>query len=333
MRHTWRPGHLILILFAIFSLVSVVGLAPTAAQEGTPAGDCVAPDLQPGTPTPLSDATPDAVGEGEDHDNAATPDSAAESENSPTAEVALPVGTPADAATSNAVSAATANLIACINGGEYQAAAALMSGRFIRDYIDVPTVYDVPATFEGVGPFEVRSLDNVQTYPDGSASIDFVWSGFYAGPNTVVSERWFFVPEDGLLKIDNIIGIPLPADALPGALTVEVTMVDFAFVLDQTTLPADQPLIFRVTNASSGSAHVAVVVTFPEGTTSEEIIDGDEAGEPTGVFGVVYLEPGQSGELGIIGLTPGTYFLVCDVETEAGAPHYNLGMATQFTVE
>lgn len=332
MRRVLLIGR-VLVLGVLVNAAGLPAEFSVTAQEATPAASCIAPELPPGTPTPMEETSPDTT-EGEEHDHAATP-GAEETEDTATEEPALPVGTPADAATTEAVTAAINNLIACVNNGEYLKTGALATTRFIQEFLGVPTVYDVPATFEGAAPFEVRGLDNVQTYDDGSVSIDFVYGGFYNGPGGLSSERWFFVEEEGILKVDNILFIPLPEGALPGALVVDVTMVDFAFTMSQTTLPANQPIIFRVTNASSGSGHVAVIVTFPEGMTAEAVIKGGESDgiEPTGFFSALYLEPGQSGEIGVTGLAAGTYFLACDVATEAGTPHFALGMVTEFTVE
>jgi hypothetical protein len=316
------------LVFVLIIVMGAVGGRTVVAQDGTPAGACVAPELPPGTPTPMEEDSPEAATEGEDHDHEATP------EGEESDELALPVGTPADAAVTEAVTAAIENLIACINSGDYLAAGALATEPFIQEFLGVPTVYDVPSTFEGAAPIEVRLLENVQTYADGVASVDFVYTGLGNGPGGLASERWFFVEEDGLLKLDNILFIPLPEGALPGALVVEVTMVDYAFVLSQTTLPADQPIIFRVTNASAGSGHVALILAFPEGTTAEAVIAGgeDDAIEPTAFFGGLYLEPGQTGDFGVTGLAAGTYFLGCDVYAEAGTPHFELGMIAEFTV-
>jgi hypothetical protein len=51
--------------------------------------------------------------------------------------------------------------------------------------------------------------------------------------------------------------------------------------------------------------------------------------------GQIYLRPSQPGDhdMILIGLEPGTYFLVCDVVTPAGNTHHKLGMVAQLTVE
>jgi len=327
----------VVVLVLVLNLVGAGSGARAVAQESTPVAGCEGPELPPGTPTPMEDAASPAAdhAEGEDHEATPTGDEAAEGEEE-SFEMATPEGVmPAAEADAATAIAGMENVIACFDTGDYPAAGALMTDRFIQEFLGIPTVYDVPANLEGAAPFEVVSLDNAQTYADGSYSVDFIYSGFFNGPCGITAERWFLVDEGGYLKVDNITQISLPEGALPGALVVDVTMVDYAFALSQTTLPADTPIIFRLTNAtSSGAPHVGVVLTFEAGTTAEAVISSEtEIGEPTGFFGALYLEAGDSGEFGVTGLAAGTYFLACDVETEAGNPHYELGMVSEITVE
>ncbi len=331
------PRRLALVLV----LLALVLVAPTAAlaQDATPmaspaAGPCDAPELPPGTPTPREEGTPAAAEAtpGVDEEQA---DVAVEEGAPP----APPVGTPAAGTEADAAQTALENLINCINGGDYLAVAALATDDFIRDVIGVPTPYDVPGSFEGVQPMAVRSIGNAQSYADGSVSVDVVYTGLFGGPGALSSERWFFVDEEGELKLDSIqFGLSLPEGALPGATVIDVRMVDFAFALSAYTVPANTPVIFRTTNASgTGSPHVNVIGQLKEGATAESVIKGeinlDDEDAMTGFFGALFLQPGGSGDLAFESLAPGTYFLVCDVRTEDGTPHYELGMVAQLTVE
>ena len=319
-------------LVALVVLLSLVLVTPASvmAQEASPAaspmaGPCDAPELPPGTPTPMEEGTPAAEME-------ATPGG----EEEQAAMEEAPAGTPAAGEQADAAKAALANLFNCINGGDYLAAAALMTDNFIQNFLEVPTPYDVPATFEGVQPVDVRSVSNAQTYADGRVSVDAVFTGLFGGPGALGSARWSFVEEDGTYKLDHYQDVPLPEGALPDATVIDVQMVDFAFALSEYTVPANTPVIFRTTNNSgTGSPHVNVVLTYEEGTTAEGLIEGEDDIEEanTGFYGAVFLEPGQSGDLAFESLTPGTYFLVCDVETADGTPHYELGMVSQVTVE
>jgi len=316
-----------LFMLVVVLLTLALVTPSVAAQDASPAasptvGPCVAPELPPGTPTPI-EASP----------------TAGEEEEAPPAEEAspepAPVGTPANPTAAADAQAALENLFNCIGGGEYLAAGALMTDHFIQVFLEVPTVYDVPATFGDAQPVEVRSFEGVQNYEDGSIGVDVVYTGLFNGPGALASSRWTFVEEDGILKLDNYEDVPMPADALPGATIIDVQMVDFAFALSEYTVPAGTPVIFRTTNNSgTDSGHVNVVVTYPEGTTAAGLIQGEVDTEAsTGFFGAVFLEPGATGDLAFESLAPGTYFLVCDVETEEGTPHYELGMVTQITVE
>ena len=156
------------VVVVMILVLTIVGVAPRGAlahnQEGTPAAECDAPELPPGTPTPMEeepDATP-ADGDAEGGDEA-------EEEGEEPFELATPEGAAAaDEADAATATAAMEGIIACVASGDYQALGALMTERFITEFIEVPTVYDVPSTMEGAGPFDVVSLDNVQVYADGS---------------------------------------------------------------------------------------------------------------------------------------------------------------------
>ncbi len=328
-----------LIPAVVALLLALALVAPAArAQDASPAaspaaGPCEAPELPPGTPTPLEEATPAAQAQAspgvEEEDLVA-----AEEEAAPPAE---PVGTPAAAADAEAATAALENLFNCLNAGDYLAVAALATDEFITGFLGVPTAYDVPATLEGAQPVTVRTIGNAQAYADGTVSVDVVYTGLFNGPSAIASERWFFVEEDGLLKLLGIQpAVVLTEGALPGAVVVEVRMIDFAFSLSEYTVPADTPVIFRTTNASAtGSPHVNVVLTYGEGATQERLIEGevDIEADSTGSFGALFLPPGTTGDLAFESLDAGAYFLICDVETEDGTPHFELGMVAQVTVE
>lgn len=323
----------ILVVFAMLSAGTAAAAQDASPAASPAAGPCDAPELPPGTPTPQEEGTPAAEIE-------ATP-GVDEEEAPPAAEEAPPappVGTPAAGADAEAAEEGLRNVVNCINAGEYLSVAALATENFLTNFIEVTNPYDVPATFEGVQPVDIRSVGEAQTYDDGSVSIDWVYAGLFNGPGGLTSERWFFVEEDGFAKLDNIGSAPFPEDALPGATVVEVQMVDYAFALDTYTVPADTPVIFQTSNNSgTGAGHVNVVVQLAEGATAEQAIEGeinlDAEDAFTVFFGAVFLGPGETGALAFEGLAAGTYFLVCDVTTDDGTPHYELGMVAEVTVE
>jgi hypothetical protein len=314
-----------IFLLAVFMALAIgtISTMRGAAQVASPvAAECVAPDLPPGTPTP-PEASPAAGAESEEGEGGSPPSAPAN-------------GAPADEATTQAVIAAAQNTINCINGGDYLGVAALITQSFQEDFLGFTNPYDVPIAFEDAGPMEVIRIDNVQIYEDGTVSVDYVYGGFIGAPTSVTSERWFFVQEDGIYKVDNILPNALPEGVLPGAVVVDVVMVDFAFYVEPKTIPTGTPVIFRIVNQmASTTGHVTALVTYPEGTTAEQIIAGDvDAMEAsTGFLNGVYFEPGEAGDMAFTSLDAGTYFLVCDVGTEAGHLHFELGMVSQITVE
>ncbi len=329
----YRPLFLLVALLALALAAPVAALAQDASPAASPmAGPCVAPDLPPGTPTPMDEATPAAAAE-------ATPgvdeeQTAAETPEEDVPEPA-PAGTPVSGADADAAQAGLENLVNCINGGDYLAAAALFTEDFRIRFLEIPNPYDVPATFEGVQPVEIRAVSETRAYDDGRVGVDWVYTGLFNGPGGLTSETWFFVEEDGVFRLDDIRPAPMPEGLLQGATVVDVQMVDFAFALDTATIPSG-PVVFRTTNATSdGHPHVNVVVTLTEGTTAQQVISGEANVDEvfTGFYGAVFLEPGQSADLAFENLAPGTYFLVCDVPTEEGTPHFELGMVSEITVE
>ena len=324
--------RLVVLLSMLLALnVGLVTTGGALAQEASPAaGPCDAPKLPPGTPSAMPEGTPAAA---DGIEAMATP--AAEAAPAEETEPTQLAGTPISGAEAEEAGAAVENLANCINAGDYLAVAALLTDNFIQNFIEVPTAYDVPATFEGVQPIATRSIGQVQTYDDGRVSVDWIYTGLFNGPGGLASERFFFVKENGYYKLDALRGAPLPEGALPGATVVDVQLVDYAFALSTSKIPAG-PVIFRTTNTSaSGSFHENVLLTYPEGTTAEALIQGkvDIDNASTGFLGAISVEPGESADLAFENLAAGTYFLLCGVPTEDGTPHFKLGMVAQITVE
>ncbi|MBA2754484.1 MAG: hypothetical protein H0U40_08505, partial [Chloroflexia bacterium] len=113
--------HLIALVILI-SLVPATGVRPALAHGAQSAdAECVAPDLPPGTPTPMEEMGP-PEGSPPAEDTAemdmGTPGSAdaAESDDGPPPAAALPTipaGTPADAEVEGRVTAGAENLVNC----------------------------------------------------------------------------------------------------------------------------------------------------------------------------------------------------------------------------
>jgi plastocyanin len=145
------------------------------------------------------------------------------------------------------------------------------------------------------------------------------------------------VEQDGYWMLERTPGELVPDGMFPDANVVTVEMVDFAFALDQNEIPAGQVILRFVNSSYTHAAHVAGIVTLADDTiTSEDIIQMDALppdDQLTGFYGGLYLESGGSADVIFEDLQPGTYTMACDFETEAGVPHFMLGMVAQFDVK
>jgi uncharacterized cupredoxin-like copper-binding protein len=310
---------------AVLLALALAGPAAVLAQDASPdarppAGPCVAPALPPGTPTPMEEGQPAT-------DGAATPEGGGEAMVFPEP-TAPPVGGPADAATAAKVLAGFQNGANCF-ATDMRSFAALATPNFIAWVTGGSTnPYDLIAALEGEPPGETISVGEVMVYEDGRYSVDAV----ERTDHQLDHNRWYLVEEDGYLKVDALeFGLPLTVEG-PSTL-VEVGLFDYAFGPSTYDVALAETVVFRATNRGT-EPHVIFVVQYPAGTTPEQVISGEvDAMEDIAVpYGGHFLLPGQTAEFGLVGLEPGVYFLVCDVTTATGTPHYHLGMVAQITV-
>jgi uncharacterized cupredoxin-like copper-binding protein len=307
------------LALAMLLLPSMGVLAQDATPEGTPVAECVAPELPPGTPTAAS-----PVAE-EDMDMDMEADAPPVSEG------------PASRNIAQMGEDALNNFVTCLNSGDFTGAAALLTPNMAVFIAGTENPYDVVASFEAEppAPFEVVNISNPIIDTNNRVGLSIVYSGLYNGPGIQSSEKWYFVHDGDILKLDEVVPTTLPVDLYPDATVVHIQLVDFAFALDMNTIPAG-PVIFSLSNTSfSGQPHVGAMLTLTEGITAEDVISGDALPDEdvTGFVNALFLMPGQTGEFYVEDLAPGTYTIACDVTTPDGVPHWQLGMVAQFTVE
>lgn len=312
---------IVALLALAMLLMPVIGAsAQDATPEGTPAAECVAPELPPGTPT-TAEASP-----------------ASEVEMAMDADDAAPVKEgPASRNIAADGEAALDNLVTCFNAGNWTGVAALMTPNMLGYIVGTENPYDLVAAFESEppAPAEIISVTDPVIDTNNRIGLKVVYAGITAGPGIQPAETWYFVRDGDTLLLDETRPTTLPVDLYPDATIVNVQMVDFAFALDMNTIPTG-PVIFHFANTSfSGAPHVGVTVTLTDGITAEQIIEAEAIPEDqmTGFVNALFLEPGMAGEYYVEDLAPGTYTLVCDVTTPDGTPHWMLGMVAQFTVE
>ena len=186
------------IMGALLALALGTGPRVATAQDSTPVSN--------GSSAIICDA--DTAGD--EVGDAATP---AAMESSPIASPAAEfTPTPAGPDASQGMTATVRTLAECVNAGDYEAAAALMTDNFMQTVLGVSGADEVPAALEGSERMVIRLLQTPETYDDGTASVIVVYEGFLNDTDSPIAERWFFVQDGGAYKLDRI----EPAELPPG---------------------------------------------------------------------------------------------------------------------
>jgi uncharacterized cupredoxin-like copper-binding protein len=329
--------QLVLVFAMVLGLVAA-SVTPVTAQDASPAASpmtatCEAPELPPGTPTPMEQMVPEGTPSGDMTGmEMGTPGAVEEAEAiAEIAEQATPettaaqAGESADEATAARVIAAAENLITCLSTGDYLGFAALSTPNYLLTEFGTSNPYDLPVFMEGFPPIEGRSVTDAQIHADGRMSVAVTT---VIGGTQVDRFRAYFVEEDGTLLLDEEQTLPVEG----AEVTVEVTMLDFAFDLSQDTVPADALVAFTLPNEGQ-YPHEFAVVRLPEGITVDQVLEDPALEEQIQFIGGAFAEPGEVGQFALEGLEPGTYTAVCFVDVPDGIPHVMRGMVAEFTVE
>jgi hypothetical protein len=309
---------------ALFSLtVLLLAAAPAlavqdaATTESVARGECVAPELPPGESTPPEAAAPASDEAASDDMPAPTP---------------APQGVPADQATIDRFIAAEENFMACLNSGDFEAAAALFSPHGLEYFFGSPNPYDAAANLAGYPQLALQSVANVEILPDGRLRGEVT----YTVGAQLAGDVEYWVDRDGVLLLDHFTELPHPLRAPAGAPVIDLAMIDYAFALSEHTVPAAAAIVFRTSiDSATDSDHVATLIGCPEGTTAEQLITGevDYATACPSSYGQQYLRPGQDdADMILMGLEPGTYLFICDVVTPTGHVHQKLGMVAAISI-
>jgi uncharacterized cupredoxin-like copper-binding protein len=328
MGNTQRLGSSVRSALAAAAFTASMGLmavtAPVAtAQDATPApmAECVAPELPPGTPTPMDMASPEAM-----------PPMMME-EASPEAEAEV-VGAPADEATAAAAVAAAQNLAACVNSGNYAGAAALLTDNAVMEITGTGNPYDVVAGFEEEGfAFANFTTGAVYAYEDGSVSVDVQYN---ESQYQVTGERWYLVQDGEYWKLDRFEPVTPIVDG--DTAVVGVSLTDYAFTFNVSSVVQPEVLMFQVRNDGT-EPHELVLFRMPEGAETAEDVAAMLEEDPEGSFmgedsfiGATFAMPGEQSNLTLVGLEPGLYVAICFIPGPDGEPHYAHGMIAGFEV-
>jgi hypothetical protein len=311
-----------LLGFLIVALLFPLGAMSLAAQDASPAatamdGECVAPEIPPGTPTPMEEMDmggPMASPEGDEGEMMMPP-----------MPEPLTGGDPADDATAAEVEAAVHNIINCTNAGMFTEAAALMTPNALMAFCGTTNPYDGEACFGETPPSTVQSVENVQVHDDGRVSADVSSQLFHQQQ----LEQYVFARQDDLLLLDELIS--LDVEIPEGAAVITGEMVDYAFELDETSAPAGT-IAFDVTNTGE-YPHEIIIVGLPEGITVEDVFEDESLFEQVQFYGFTFSESGEDAPpLVLVDMEPGTYTLVCFIDVPEGVPHVMRGMILEFEV-
>lgn len=321
MRNTQRTGSSVRAALAAATITASMGLMALAAPVATaqdaatpaPMPECVAPDLPPGTPTPMDMASPEAM------DMMPMPAASPEVEAERT-------GAVADEATTAAAQAAAMNVVACLNSGNLEGVVALMTTNAMETEFGSGNPYDVMMFLEGF-TFEGFTTGTVYAYDDGSVSVDVQYN---QGPYQVVGERWNLVQDGDYWKLD---GFGAAAPTVEGDTTVVgVSLTDYAFTFNVSSVVQPEVLQFQVRN-DGAELHELVLFRMPEGVTVEDIVADPEGTIPEDAFiGAVFAAPGEQTDMVLVGLEPGKYVAICFIPTPDGVPHFAEGMIAEFEV-
>jgi len=306
------------------ALALVVGQGGAiSAQDASPvATECVAPALPPGTPTPMKEGSPEAMGE------------MAGMEATPAAEATAEPGTPADEATTAEITAAIENYIACTNSGDPAKFVALETENYLTYNYGSTNPYDAIASEEEGGGVTIQlvSINNPVTYSDGrvGAEVDAI-----ANDHWYVKVAWTFTEEDGYWKLDEETFLTPEPDGDTAVVGVALGSADNEYSITPNTPSNTQSevLVFHVTNGGA-EAHEMIVLQLPAGADPAGLLDGSVSfDQVTFIGGVFGLEPGDAQDLALVNLEPGDYTLICFFPSPDGTPHAALGMVATFTVD
>ena len=302
------------------------------AQDATPAaspvaGDCVAPELPPGSPTPMDEmASPEAEMDMASPMAEASPVAEGDAPVVPDA----PIGTPAEGEDADTAIAAAENIVNCVNGGNLEGAVALLTNDYMMSQFGTGNPYDVVANLDGFSFGEVM-LDNPLTYEDGSVSVDAQYQG---SEYQITKERWFLVDDGGTWKYDDDTRLTPEFDgdlAVVGVLLGENEDGTYYITPNTESTTEGGALILHGVNEGA-EAHEIVAFALPEGADAAGLMDGSIAEEDVTFYGQIDLQPGEQGDMMLVNLPVGVVTLVCFFPGPDGAPHAMNGMISEIEI-
>jgi len=303
-----------LIATSLVGSLAFGGGSIVRAQDATPAA------------SPAGDCTPNA-GITEATPAAATP------EASPVA-VEAAAGSPADDATTAEVEAFIANIKACI--GDEAGLTTLVTPNLVASMGGYESIEAASADgFFTELPFADAETSNIQSYDDGSASVNMT---YMQSEYQLVSEKWTILSVDGEWKLNSIGQGDIPDldgdSAAVGVPLLENADGTYSVTPNTSSVAATDIIILQAINDPANTmAHELVVLQLPEGADPAGLLDGTlSESDVTFIGQVTVAVPGTSADMYLLGLPAGTYTLACFFPGPDGAPHAANGMVAPFEV-
>ncbi len=333
-------GSLAFLFAIVFASMSAFGTV--SAQVVT---ECVSPGLPDGTPTPMEDMDGMDMGSPEAEGDMASPEAMDMEPMELPEPPVVPVGEPADEETAAAIDAALSNYAACLSEGwstnDPALYVALETENFWMTSSGSANPHD-RVMFESDSPFsslELLGISDHMVHEDGrvSGDISAVTGNWLIKIRAVLSEEdgtwlydeeYFLSPDTSSFDTVSVNGLNITetTDEATGEIT-------YAFeFLGSPTIEQTEVLVFNVTN-SGEELHEAIVAQLPEGADPLGLLDGSLGFEEVRFLGGVFdIFPGQTADLALVNMEPGTYTLLCFYPGPSGLPHAAEGMVGQFEI-
>ncbi len=279
-------------MFAAAALTTTLGLvsvlSPVAsAQEASPAAAPITVCNSPGLAAGEAAASPaaDAV--------AASP-------------VAAPVGTPADEATTEEVTNAALNLVACFKESP-ELGLGLVSTNFLTQVYgtdDAQAVLASGAAATGPDSFANFETGDVFTYEDGSVSIDVQYDRL---TYQVVGERLYFTGAPGSWVADGV--EPITPDVDGDTAVVGVNITDEAVEFNIASIVESEVVMLHLINAGTQD-HELVIFRGSDTLTVDAVTADSTLLQDAEAVGALKVAPGAQADMALVGLEPGKYLAV-----------------------
>ena len=114
-------------------------------------------------------------------------------------------------------------------------------------------------------------------------------------------ERWFFVQDEGFWKINALEELPPQPEG--DTAVVGVVMTEYAFTPNVPSVEAVDVVVFHGVNQGA-EPHEMVIVRLPEGMTVDQSLADESQFEQVEFIAWLW-EPGQEGDVALVGSEPG----------------------------